>query len=193
MHCDELMRELAVPTDDRDSAALAEHLAICPSCGHWAQRDAQFDRLWNATRPSEPSSQAWDTVWGQIASALDSPAPLELKALATPIATSNGSVPRLETPPGLTAAPSRSRRWNWAAIGLIGLAQAAAVLLLVVGSTWRSSIEIEEGQTVVIQIDGATAKVIDHSADGSSSGVDGWYLAFNAAETFVIPKVAMTE
>ena len=31
MHCDEVIRELAVPTDDRDSAALAEHLANCPS------------------------------------------------------------------------------------------------------------------------------------------------------------------
>ena len=65
MHCDELIRELAVPTDDRDSAAVAEHLANCPSCAGWARRDAQFDRLWNATRPLEPSPQVWDTVWAQ--------------------------------------------------------------------------------------------------------------------------------
>ena len=54
MRCDEVIRELAVPTDDRDSAALAEHLASCPSCAGWAKRDAQFDRLWEATRPTNP-------------------------------------------------------------------------------------------------------------------------------------------
>ena len=57
MRCDEVIRELAVPTDDRDSAALAEHLANCPSCAVWAKRDAEFDRLWDATRPAEPSSR----------------------------------------------------------------------------------------------------------------------------------------
>ena len=56
MHCDKVIRELAVPTDDRDSAVLAEHLANCPSCAGWAKKDAQFDRLWDATRPVEPSA-----------------------------------------------------------------------------------------------------------------------------------------
>ena len=32
MQCDKVIRELAVPTDDRDPASLAEHLAECPSC-----------------------------------------------------------------------------------------------------------------------------------------------------------------
>ena len=71
MHCDEVIRELVVPTDDRDSATVAEHLANCPSCAGWAERDAQFDRLWNATRPIEPSPQVWGTVWARIASSLD--------------------------------------------------------------------------------------------------------------------------
>ena len=36
MHCHAVIRELAVPTDDRDSTALAEHLATCAVClgGH---------------------------------------------------------------------------------------------------------------------------------------------------------------
>ncbi len=32
MRCDEVIGELAVPSDDCDSAALAEHLAQCPAC-----------------------------------------------------------------------------------------------------------------------------------------------------------------
>ena len=96
MHCDEVIRELAVPTDDRDSAALAEHLANCPSCAGWAKRDAQFDRLWDATRPVEPSPQIWDTVWAHIASSLDSSTPAEFEAFASPMATLNGSVARLK-------------------------------------------------------------------------------------------------
>src|SRR5277367_5660174 len=104
MHCDKVIRELAVPTDDRDSAAVAEHLANCPACAGWAKNDAQFDRLWNATRPIEPSPQVWDTVWAHIASSLDSSTPAEFEAIPSPIATLNGSVPHVERPLGLTPA-----------------------------------------------------------------------------------------
>jgi hypothetical protein len=145
MRCDEVIRELAVPTDVCDSAALAEHLANCSTCAGWAKRDAQFDRLWSATRPIEPSPQVWDTMWTCINSSLDSAAPAAVEATVLSRAAVNGSVPRAETPLGLTPMPSRSRRWNWAAIGLIGLAQAAAVLL-VVGLTWRSSSTSQQPQ-----------------------------------------------
>ena len=148
MRCDELIRELTVPTDDRDSAAVAEHLAKCPSCAAWAKNDAQFDCLWNATRPIEPSPQVWDTVWAHIASSLDPSAPAEFEAIASPIATLNGSVPHVERPLGLTPASSRSRPWNWAAIGLIGLSQAAAVLLAV-GWAWRDSSKSPEPQIAI--------------------------------------------
>ena len=148
MHCDEVIRELAVPTDDRDSAALAEHLANCPSCAVWAKRDAQFDRLWDATRPMEPSPQVWDTVWSHIASSLDSATPAEFKAfdrfcrapewIGVTAETCRSDWPRLP----------RARSWNWAAIGLIGLAQAAAVLLAV-GLAWRISTRSRAPQVAV--------------------------------------------
>ena len=48
----------------------------------------------------------------------------------------------------LTAASSRSRPWNWAAIGLIGLAQAAAVLLAV-GLTWQNSSNSQAPQIAI--------------------------------------------
>ena len=54
----------------------------------------------------------------------------------------------VETPLELPTASSRSRPWNWAAIGLIGLAQAAAVLLAV-GLTWHSSTKSESSQLAV--------------------------------------------
>jgi hypothetical protein len=107
------------------------------------------------------------------------------------MATSNGSIPQAEALLAMTSAPLRSKRWNWAKIGLIGMAQAAAVLLAV-GWIWRgSNVEIEAGQTVVIKFDTGTAKVIDHTPDGIANSVDDWLLVFNAAEAFANPVVAM--
>lgn len=148
MQCDEVIRELAVPTDDRDSIALAEHLANCPLCAEWAKRDAEFDRLWDATRPVEPSSQAWDAAWSHIASSLDSSTPVDFKAFTSSTAPLNGSVAAVETPYGLPSNSAGSRAWNWAAIGLIGLAQAAAILIAV-GWTWRISSRSSLPQTTV--------------------------------------------
>lgn len=148
MHCDEVIRELVVPTDDRDSAAVAAHLANCLSCAGWARRDAQFDQLWNATRPLEPSPQVWKTVWAHIASSLDSSTPAEFEAVASPVANSNGSVSHLKETLGLTPVSSRSRTRNWAAIGLISLAQAAAVLLAV-GWAWHNSPKSQEAQVAI--------------------------------------------
>jgi hypothetical protein len=149
MHCNDLIRELAVPTDDRDSGAVAEHLANCPPCASWAKRDTQFDRLWNATRPVEPSAQIWDSVWADIASSLDSSTPAQFEATTSPVANLNGPVVHVERPLGLTPASSRSRPWNWAAIGLIGLAQAAAVLLAV-GWAWHGSPRSQEPQGAAV-------------------------------------------
>jgi hypothetical protein len=138
MHCDDVIRELAVPTDDRDTAALAQHLASCSQCSEWAKKDAQFERLWNVTRPSEPSSQVWDEVWSHLRTSLDSPRPVNLKASTIELAPLNGSVSRLKMPLESPPTQPRSRSWKWAAIALVGLAQAAAILLAV-NSAWRIS------------------------------------------------------
>ena len=96
MHCDEVIRELAVPTDDRDPASLAEHLAQCPSCAAWADRAAQFDRLWEATRPAEPTGEMWDTVWTQVACAVDKSDTGRAKGIrAAPIIRLNGSAAKI--------------------------------------------------------------------------------------------------
>ena len=94
---------------------------------------------------------------------------------------------------------------------LVGLAQAAAVLLAVT-LTWHPStrslplqagsgtapasmtvnLEIEEGHLVVIRWDGVSGKVEDRTPD-VSDGVDDWFLGLNAAESLADLSVAMKE
>jgi hypothetical protein len=138
MQCDEVIRELAAPTDDRDATTLAEHLAGCPTCASWALRANQLDRLWKATRPSEPSSESWNAVWVQIVQSLERSIPASDESIAAARPSWNGSAaqviaqaPRVRREPG-------SRSWSLGAIGLIGLAQAAAVLVAL-GFAWRTS------------------------------------------------------
>jgi hypothetical protein len=199
MHCDEVIRELAVPTDERDSAALAEHLASCHQCSAWTTRDAEFEYLWNATRSEEPSGQVWDTVWSHIASSLDSTTSAGTKEYRanTPL---NGPASLVETPIRSFSRSSRSRSWKRSAIAVIGLAQAAGVVLAV-GITWRMStkssippvVEIDAGQSVVIRVDDAAAEIVVLAPDGMSSSVDDWYLVFNQIEAIANPVVAMKE
>ena len=53
------------------AADLAEHLAACPACAAWAENHAAVTRLWEATRPIEPSPAAWDDVWAGVTARLD--------------------------------------------------------------------------------------------------------------------------
>ncbi|GAC1470054.1 MAG: hypothetical protein NVSMB9_14700 [Isosphaeraceae bacterium] len=66
LHCDDVTRELAAPAPGFDRLALAAHLAACPACASWADQDAALTRIWDATRPVEPSDAAWDTLWAQV-------------------------------------------------------------------------------------------------------------------------------
>jgi hypothetical protein len=142
MRCDEVIKELATPTDYGDSTALAGHLAGCQACAGWANRAVQFDRLWEATRPVEPGPDVWDAVWARIATSLDLSTSTELESsFTTRTAALNGSPPVVEIPlkPKGPRHSPRSRAWNLAAIGLIGLAQAAAILLAVGLAFYSSS------------------------------------------------------
>jgi len=245
MRCDAVIRELAVPTDERDSTALAEHVAHCPACTAWAKRAAGLDHLWEATRPPEPSAEVWDALWGRLARSLDASMPDEVESFTPVVLSRSGSPARDETQlPSLPRARSRTRRW--AAIGLIGLAQAAAVLLAV-GLYWQGlapsqppqlamatdpmsspsasqptvaipadafATVVEEGSLVVIDMDpkprttlvpifsspylcviraaGKLPTVVDFTPQGTSFGVDDWYLAFNVMEALADnPVVAM--
>jgi hypothetical protein len=144
MRCDEVVRELSAPTADRDRAALAEHLAGCPACAGWARRAEGLDRLWEATRPVEPTPEAWDAVWAKIAATLPCPVAVhgdrEDAPVLDPSPSRNGTGPRVLVHPAPDPDPTgprpRVRSWRLAAVALVGLAQAAAILVAL-GLAWR--------------------------------------------------------
>jgi hypothetical protein len=220
MRCDDVIRELAVPTDSRDLASLADHLNHCPSCAAWAERAARLDRLWQVTQPAEPTSGVWDNIWAQVASSLDVQA---ANGAISPAVTSlrnglaSGAPLRFAAKPSerpLTR-PFRSRRWT--ALALVGLAQAAAVLL-VVGMSWRffvpsrppqneliaslPSVDIEEGHLVMIVADPKLLSVVDLTPKTTTAGVDhvdwygdekyfDWFQVYHEVESLAKPSVAM--
>jgi hypothetical protein len=102
MRCEEVTRELAVPTGGPDPSELTEHLALCSSCSDWDERSRQFDRLWDATRPAVPSAEVWRSVW-EHASRPASPAKMPFQL---PL------------------------RWRQSMLAVMSLAQAAAIFML---------------------------------------------------------------
>lgn len=211
MRCEEVTRELAVPTPARDDLAIAQHLAGCEACARWAEQAAEFDRLWDATRPAEPSGESWDELWASVTARLD----------ASPCPAVNGGrstrVPNLlQVPP---ASAGRGRVWRGlAAVGIVGLAQAAA-LLIAVGVAWHgtdkptplpregdstvvvqnstvgldSVIDVEEGEVPLIRPDGKRVRVDGLAAQDAPNGVDEWYLFWNVLEPMAKSVMAMAE
>jgi hypothetical protein len=139
MRCEEVIKELAAPTDTRDAASLEGHLSRCPSCAAWANRAAELDRLWQATAPAEPAPHVWDNLWASVASSLDSSTSKEFTSPGLFVSrngSTHGSVTKPEPKVIERTLPHSFGSRLWKAIGVIGLAQAAAVLL-VAGLTWR--------------------------------------------------------
>jgi hypothetical protein len=212
MRCEDVIRELAVPTDGRDDLAISRHLASCEACARRTEQAARLDRLWEATRPAEPSARAWDRLWSSVTAELDRPSRPTLDGRRSVRAGALAS-------PALPAAPGRRRFWRGlAAVGIVGLAQAAA-LLIAVGVAWRedtrtplpsqpakiaaaaqnsqpnlgSVIDVEEGEVVLIRDDGKRVRVDDLAAQDPSNGVDEWYLFFNVLEPMARSVMAMAE
>jgi hypothetical protein len=202
MRCDDVIRELSVPGEDRDEAALVRHLAECERCARWAERSVQLDLLWDATRPGAPSPEAWNSLWSTVVATIDQP-----DALADHLLNGARYLPSM---PGSAPVPNSSsaRRWRGiAAIAIIGLAQAAA-LLLAVGLSWDSPIhtihppglrpspdlakriepsldsvvDVEDGQVPYIRSEGATMQVIDLTALETPNGEDPWFVFYNLIE-----------
>ena len=131
MRCDEVMRELNLPSDDRDDRAVAEHLAECEACARWSKHADKFNRLWDATRPLDPSIESWDRLWSSVTARIDGSPPV-----STPHSRRDHAfVAAADDAPRHSSPLARSWR-GLAAIGLVGLAQAAA-LLLAVNLYWK--------------------------------------------------------
>src|SRR5262245_9492429 len=180
MRCDDVIRELSVPTGDVDPAAVAEHLDGCPRCASWAKQSAQLDRLWDATRPPEPSPAAWNRIWANVSAALDHP-----------------------------AAPTPAvRPWRKAVLAGFMIAQAAA-LLAAFTIAWRGSaghhaapqapgqiavvptkfVDIGEAQFALIHLDRPQDSadqedidVLDEALIDELNAVDPGFLALNLLE-----------
>lgn len=184
MRCDEVIRELAVPSEGRDDEALAQHLAQCDDCAGWAARVTGLEELWDATRPAEPSPEAWDRVWSSVSARLH-----HVENVPHPF--------KAETVRG----SSQARPWRgFAVVGAIGLAQAAAIFLAMALS-WsgpagkapeaalrtpeivaESVVDVPEGQNVYIRSEGSEIKVIDVTAVEPANGEDPWFNFLNRAE-----------
>jgi hypothetical protein len=171
MRCEDVIGALAAPKGGPVPAALAEHLARCPRCAAWSERDAKLSRLVEATRPSPPPG-AWETIWAHASEALDRPR-------ATPA----------------PALPRRRLAFRRASIVWFSLAQAAAIFLVILAwprprpepgpgpiqltqpaqsavppesaLSLAGPIEIDEGQTVLISVDRKVVQVRDlNPSDG---------------------------
>jgi hypothetical protein len=109
MHCSDVIRRLSQSENGFDlDPAVSDHLASCDTCAEWAEDDARLLRTWHASRPAEPSIQAWNTVWTNLSAGLDA-----------------SRRPHILT---LPERPAASRRFRLGLVTL-GFAQAAAILL----------------------------------------------------------------
>lgn len=139
MRCVDVIRELAAPTDTRNAVGLADHLSRCSSCANFARQAEQLDRVWDLTRPSEPSPEVWDNLWSQVAHSLDNPTAQEVASPAPSVSwdhSTDSSMLVLEGKPIRHSAASASRFRFWQSIGWAGLARAATVLLVAGLSLW---------------------------------------------------------
>ena len=178
MLCDDVIRKLTEPGNRPDEPRLAEHLAGCRACAEWFDRAQRFEKLWDATRPAEPSPQAWDALWSTVSAHLDQPVAVERNGHGLHLAEFPRAMPERSKSPEPALSPSRTRRWrSLAAVGMVGLAQAAA-LLLAIGLSWQVpvtvpdalpalaevNVEVGEGQKVVIRSEGSKVDVVDLTA-----------------------------
>lgn len=175
MRCEDVMRALAVPVEGRDAAALAEHLDHCSVCAEWSARGIAWDRLWDATRPEEPTQDAWDVVWLRVEQSLEqrSAHAQERVGSSWTVSAKSASMQNVAAPSAVAAVPfpHRShRRFRF-------FATAAAAVLAAVGLfAWEfppvgngpeiarievspdstalhaiATVDIDEGQLVVIR------------------------------------------
>ena len=144
-------------------------------------------RVWEATRPAEPSGSVWEPVWVQVSHELD----------------------RAGTVIPVTA--RFSRRY---ALAALFAAQAAAVVLAVVWTfrqpspepsvtpavplavVARGTVDIASGRVVMIRADGAKVRVVEvASSDESnvSGGVEDFYEMFNKFEAGFDTQLALND
>ncbi len=109
MRCADVLHELAVPTGAVERNLVSDHLAHCPSCARWAERNARLDQIWEATRAPR-------TVVGRLGSDLGQ----RLPGARSPAGTALPSAPVSPAPVIVISHP-----WRRTAVAVFVLAQAA--------------------------------------------------------------------
>lgn len=155
--CDEVERELAVPTGALEASALQRHLDECARCAREAEQLRRLDAAWQATRPEVPGSAAWASLWTHV-SAEASPSRVVSR--------------RWHGAPGALAISGSSRRQRWGTVWAVAaVAQAAAVLLgayLLLGRSpsgsaptpaMRPTVEVEPGAIAQVSPAPASSEV----------------------------------
>jgi hypothetical protein len=182
MRCAEVTRELAAPSPGADPAALAHHLDTCPRCAQEAETARRFDRVWAQTRPAEPSPAAWERLWAVVAG--DAPSTIPL------------------------VRPDHRRRWVVPVLSVALAAQAAAMLIAVGILLQRNGIgaagpvqrvvevvpvpaqnfrfELDDGQTLILELDGSGGQVVCHPRLVSTDDL----VAFDPEEGTPAPDIA---
>lgn len=155
MRCAEVREALGGETERRDAASVRSHLAACPNCAAEARAAATLERIWNQTRPAEPSAEAWETLWGRVVAAS------EVK-----------TVPAVPKKPKFPSMPTSRRGWVTAFLVPVSLAAAVMAALgpvlietgpeianrpSTIGPIAQASpaFVIDDGQDVVISLDAA--------------------------------------
>ena len=158
MRCETVIHELSVPSGKIDPSAIAGHLAACSRCASWSLQNEKLQHVWDATRPVEPSSAMFETIWANALARADAPETI-----------------------AISSAP-RWRQW-----GVVALVAAQAALFLVAGvaalnrpqapqAALAYDFSAIEGRPLILSLDapsGAAPKVrVVDETDGAGSGTD---------------------
>jgi hypothetical protein len=139
LRCDDVIRALSLSAapSERESSDLAGHLADCPTCAARWERNASFTRLWEATRPAQPTDSTWDALWARVSHQLDGAA----DPMVIPMSHRRLRLPRVS-------------------VGVMGMARIAAVIAAVVAvstvpspispTRLEAKVDIPDGASVVI-------------------------------------------
>lgn len=164
MRCDEVVQEISAPSGRLDHQAMAAHLAACSCCAAWSEKMEKLDRLWEATRPAEPSTDAFDRVWANVNQTITS-------------ATSEAAIAQNGQPVStratvLTFEPKRTGLipWPWMAGLMAPLAVAAALWLILFDPTQKADTPHDIAQISQLEDQGA-AEIALSSIDLDQGGV----------------------
>jgi hypothetical protein len=189
MRCDEVMHELSAPAGRLDPSALAGHLDACTQCAEFAEGSDRLDRLWEATRPADPTAVEIDRMWAAVGRALESPAGVAAAPVVLPMrrvlawlvpAAAIAAAALLAFAPGL-------RRPEVAPIDGGGAVAAPALAGVAV-----PGFDIEPGEIQVIHADDATCEAHPMMTLSDTDTIPPTHAIYNFMEDQSYPQLELS-